>query len=91
MLEFLSRQQVLTEFVAEVNVDLLKSTLSMHEVAEMEIDKLLFGVMFTELIAEILQKIGLELVLVEEIIPFINLPTRTCGNGWLRLFRSLPR
>ena len=44
----------------------------MHEVAEMEIDKLPLWVMFTELIAEILQKISLEFVLVEEMIPFIH-------------------
>ena len=36
-LEFLCRQQVLTELVAEINVELLKSTFPMHEVAEMEI------------------------------------------------------
>ena len=62
-LEFLCRQQVLTELVAEVNVELLKSTFSMHEVAEMEIDKFPLWVMFTELITEILQEISLEFVL----------------------------
>ena len=71
-LEFLGRQQVLTELVAEINVELLKSTFSMYEVAEMEIDKFPLWVMFTELITEILQKISLEFVLVEEIIPFIH-------------------
>jgi len=40
----------LTELVAEINVELLKSTFSMHEVAEMEIDKFPLWVMFTELI-----------------------------------------
>lgn len=44
----------------------------MNEVAEMEIDKLPFLVVFAELLAVILQEIGFEFVLVEEIIPFIH-------------------
>ena len=41
-LVFLCRQQVLTELVAEINVELLKSTFPMHEVAEMEIEPFLY-------------------------------------------------
>lgn len=71
-LELLCHQQVLTELVAEINVEFLKSTFPMHEVAEMEIDKFPLWVMFAELITEILQEVSLEFVLVEEFIPFIH-------------------
>lgn len=44
----------------------------MYEVIEMQIDKLPFLVMLTELLAIILQKVCLEFVLVKEVIPFID-------------------
>jgi hypothetical protein len=43
-----------------------------YEVTEVEVDELPFWVMFTELTAEILQKIGLELVLVEEVVALVD-------------------
>ena len=58
----------------------------MYEVSEMEIDKLPFLVMLTELFAIILQEIGFEFVPVEEIIPFIHhrfKPATTDGFGFL--------
>ena len=71
-LEFVGRQQVFAELVAEVDVDLLEGTLAVYEVAEVEVDELPFGVMFTELTAEILQEVGLELVLVEEVVALVD-------------------
>lgn len=44
----------------------------MYEVAEVEIDELPFLVVFAKLLAVILQEIGFEFVLVEEIISFIH-------------------
>ena len=72
MSQLLGSEQILPKLVAEVDVNLLKGTLAMYEVAEMEIDELPFLVMFVELLAVILQEIGFEFVLVEKIIPFIH-------------------
>ncbi len=44
----------------------------MYEVVEMQIDKLPFLVMLTELFAIMLQEVCLEFVLVKEVIPFID-------------------
>lgn len=57
----------------------------MYEVTEMQIDKLPFLVMLTELLAIILQKVCLEFVLVKEVIPFIDYrlePAATDGFGF---------
>ena len=72
----------------------------MYEVTEMQIDKLPFLVMLTELLAIILQKVCLEFVLVKEVIPFIDYrlePATTDGFGFLGhylveiLFTFVPR
>ena len=58
----------------------------MYEVVEMQIDKLPFLVMLTELLAIMLQEVCLESVLVKEVIPFIDNrlePATTDGFGFL--------
>ena len=85
-LEFLGRQQVLTELVAEINVEFSsKSTFPMHEVAEMEIDKFPLWVMFTSPITEILQEISLEFCTCRRNHTVHSLPTRTAATDGFSL------
>ena len=86
-LSFFAVKQVFPELVAEIDINLFKSTFAMNEVVEMLIYKRPFLVVLGKLLAVIFQKIGFEPALVKEIIPFIDNGFKTAAPDSFRLFR----
>jgi hypothetical protein len=66
-----SGQQVVTNSVAEVNVDFIETTLTVTETVEVFIDMLPLAILLIGLHLEVGKEISFQLVLVEEVVAFV--------------------
>ena len=67
-----SIQQVLTELVAQIHIDFIKAALVITESCEMLIDVLPLAVLLVCFLLEVGKEVALHLLLVKEVIPFID-------------------
>ena len=64
--------QVLTELVAQVNVDFIEAALVIAETGEVLIDMLPLAILLVCFLLEVGKKVALHLITVKEVIPFIH-------------------
>ena len=85
MLQLVGGQQVLAELVAEVHVDLVETALALSELLEMHVNILPLGVLLLGLLLEVGEEVTLHLLLVEEVIAFVDYALETTAAKRLGL------
>jgi len=72
VLELVGGHQVLLELVAQVNVNLIEAALAVAELLEVQIDILPLRVLLIGLFLKVVKETALHLLLVKEVIAFVN-------------------
>ena len=72
MLELVGGHQVVLELVAEIDIDLVEAALAVAELLEVKVDVFSLRVLLVGLLLEIVEKTALHLLLVEEVVVFVD-------------------
>ena len=72
MFELVGGHQVVLELVAQVNVNLIKAAFAVAELFEVQVDVFPLRVLLVRLVLEVVEKTALHLLLVEEVVSFVD-------------------
>ena len=86
MFELVGGHQILLELVAQVNVDFIEAALAIAEFLEVEVHVLPLCVLLVRLLLEVVEKTALHLLLVEEVVSFVDDALETTAAQGFGLF-----
>jgi hypothetical protein len=85
MLQLVGGHQILFELVTEVNINLIEAALAVAELLEVKIDVLPLRVLLVGLLLEVVEEAALHLLLVEEVVAFVDDALETTAAQGLTL------